>query len=375
MVATQNIQFVDLKRQYASIKNEMDAAIQHCVENTAFIGGESVKTFEARFAKMCQTKYCIACGNGTDALEIGMQALGIGAGDEVIVPANSFVASAEAVSTCGAAVVFCDAHPTSYNIDASKIEALITPKTKAIVAVHLYGRIADMDAIMDIANRHNLLVIEDSAQAHAATYKGKRAGTFGNFATFSFYPGKNLGAYGDGGAITTNDEQLFMQCKKIANHGRYQQKYNHDIVGRNSRLDGLQAAVLNVKMNHIERWNNRRFEIAQQYHALLKGMDGIICPTDEAHEKSVYHLYVVRVAADKRDALRDFLKARGIATGIHYPVSLPQVNAYQFMGHKVGDFPIADTYMDTSLSLPIFPELTTEEVQYVVENIKAFFAS
>jgi len=321
-VATKfQIEFVDLKRQYLSIKDEIDAAMQSCIDQTRFIGGKPVSDFNEKFAAFCGVKHCIPCGNGTDALEIGVKALGIGAGDEVIIPVNSFVATAEAISNNGGEVVMCDVDPKSYNIDPTKIEALITPKTKAIIAVHLYGRIADMDPILALAKKYNLFVIEDSAQAHGAIYKGKKAGTFGDFATFSFFPGKNLGAYGDAGAIVTNNTELGQLCQKIANHGRIA-KYDHDLIGRNSRLDSIQAAVLNVKMNYIEDWTNTRFKIAKWYHQALKGIDQIVTPTDRKDEQSAYHLYVIRVPKAQRMALKEFLKNRGIATGIHYPVTL-----------------------------------------------------
>jgi len=368
------IQFVDLKRQYLAYKDEIDEAIQQCLDNTAFIGGKAVQQFADHFAAFCETNYCVPCGNGTDALEIGIQALGIGAGDEVIVPANSFVASAEAVSNNQAEVVFCDIHPESYNIDPARLEALIGPKTKAIMVVHLFGRVADMDPIMALAKKHQLYVIEDASQAHGARYKGKKAGNFGDFGVFSFYPGKNLGAYGDGGAIVCNDEALYLKMKKIANHGRVA-KYDHDMIGRNSRLDGLQAVVLNVKLPYLQSWCDRRYEIAQLYHRLLADIPQVQRPVDGAAERSVYHLYVVRVDKEVRKPLQAFLKERGIATGVHYPVSLPKLRAYAFLGAKEEDFPVSNQYMHEMLSLPIFAELRDEEVHYVVSSIRTFFSN
>ena len=368
-----NIPLVDLKRQYQSIKTAIQVKLNHCLENTAFIGGNELIVFEENFAKFCETKYCIGCGNGTDALEIALQALGIGKNDEVIVPANSFIATAESVKTNGANVVFCDIDANSYNIDVAKIEQLITKNTKAIIAVHLYGRPADLPKLCEIAHKHNLFLIEDAAQAQGATCNGQKIGSFGTISTFSFYPGKNLGAYGDAGAIVTNDENLFLQCKKIANHGRFRAKYEHEIIGRNSRLDAMQAAVLNVKLPYLESWNKKRRQIADLYHKLLANEKNIVLPKDEKHLNSVYHLYVIRVEAAKRKNLQAFLKEKGIATGIHYPVSLPLLAAFAYKKHQKQDFPIANTYMNEVLSLPIFPELSDEEVRYISAAIIAFF--
>jgi len=340
------IEFVDLKRQYQSIKKEMEC------------------------------KYCIPVANGTDALEISMKALGIGigAGDEVIVPANSFVASAEAVSNCGAKVVFCDANEHSYNIDVNLIEPLITPGTKAIMPVHLYGRIANMKAIQKIAQQHNLLLIEDASQAHGARYQSKMSGYFGDAATYSFYPGKNLGAYGDAGAIVTNNEQLYNKAKRIANHGRIA-KYNHEIIGRNSRMDALQATVLSVKLPYLNEWIERRRAIAELYKQLLQDHPEIKLPEDEEGDQSAYHLFVIRVAKSKRDVLKEHLKQKGIATGIHYPIALHQLKAYQHLQHKPDDFRVAKKASECLLSLPIYAELTDEEVEYVASSVKTFFNS
>ncbi|MEZ4949890.1 MAG: DegT/DnrJ/EryC1/StrS family aminotransferase [Saprospiraceae bacterium] len=366
------IEFVDLKRQYASISKEIDAAINEVIQNTDFVNGKAVKEFEKSFAEYCGLKYCVPCGNGTDALEIGMKALGIGAGDKVIVPANSFVASGEAVNNIGADVIFCDIDADSYNLDPNKIEACIDANTKAIMVVHLYGRMADMDPIVEIAQKHNLFIIEDASQAIGSTYKGKKPGQSGDFAVFSFYPGKNLGCYGDGGALVMNDENLYLTSKKIANHGRIA-KYDHEIIGRNSRLDTIQAAILNAKLPFIDQWNEARYKIAQQYHKGLEGINEIIRPKDGAQEKSVYHLYVIRVDADVRPKLKTYLAENGIATGVHYPIALPQLAAYAYLGHQKEDFPLSDLYQDQILSLPIFPEMETEEIDYVCDHLKAFF--
>jgi dTDP-4-amino-4,6-dideoxygalactose transaminase len=366
------IEFVDLKRQYASISKEIDAAINEVIQNTDFVNGKAVKEFEKAFAEYCGLKYCVPCGNGTDALEIGMKALGIGAGDKVIVPANSFVASGEAVNNIGADVIFCDINADSYNLDPEKIEACIDAKTKAIMVVHLYGRMADMDPIVEIAKKHNLFIIEDASQAIGSTYKGKKPGQSGDFAVFSFYPGKNLGCYGDGGALVMNDENLYLTSKKIANHGRIA-KYDHEIIGRNSRLDTIQAAILNAKLPFIDQWNEARYNIAQKYHKGLEGISEIIRPKDGADEKSVYHLYVIRVDAEVRPKLKAYLAENGIATGVHYPIALPQLEAYAYLGHKKEDFPLTDLYQHQILSLPIFPEMEAEEIDYVCDHLKAFF--
>ncbi len=366
------IEFVDLKRQYESLKKEIDTAIHSCIDQTRFIGGTVVTDFAENFAAYCDVKYCIPCANGTDALEIGIKALGIGEGAEVIVPVNSFVASAEAVSNNGAEVVFCDIDPYSYNINPTKIESLITPRTRAIMPVHLYGRVADMDPIMDIAKKYHLLIIEDASQAHGALYKGRKAGAFGDLATFSFFPGKNLGAYGDAGAIVTNNEKTALLCKKIANHGRIA-KYDHDMIGRNSRMDSIQAAILNVKLKYIEQWIHTRFRIAQWYHKALKGIPQIHLPKDRPDERSAYHLYVIRVPKEHRQSLQQFLKENDIATGIHYPITLATLDAYAFLKHQPEDFSVASSYVEELLSLPIFPELTEKEVKYVGEKVRAYF--
>ena len=287
-----NIQLVDLKAQYETIKNEIDPVIKEVVSETAFIGGQHVAKFEEAFAKFCNVKYCVGVGNGTDALFIALKTLGIGAGDEVITVANSFIATSESITQTGARVVFVDIDPKTYNIDVNKIEEKITSRTKAIVPVHLYGQPADMDPILALAKKHNLKIMEDCAQAHGALYKGRTIGSFGDMACFSFYPGKNLGAYGDAGAIVTNDENLAKKARMFANHGRVD-KYDHAIEGINSRLDGLQAAILGVKLRHLDAWSEARRKNAYLYNEHLKGTD-LVTPVEIANVKAVYHLYVVR---------------------------------------------------------------------------------
>jgi len=371
-----NIPFVDLKAQYESIKTDIDTAIADVLNETAFIGGASVKHFEYGFSKLFKINYCIGVANGTDALFIALKALEIGKGDEVITVANSFIATSEAITATGAKVVFVDCNPISYTIDVEKIEENITIHTKAIIPVHLYGQPADMDAIVKIANKYNLKIIEDAAQAHLAEYNSKvkgrqKVGSFGDFTTFSFYPGKNLGAYGDAGAIVTNDAELAKKARMLANHGRIE-KYNHEIEGYNSRLDGLQATILNVKLNHIEKWTEKRRQLALRYNSKLKEISDIEIPEFNANKVNpVWHLYVIRT--DKRNELQNFLKEKGVSTGVHYPIALPNLKAYEYLGYKPSDFPLASTYQDEILSLPIYPELTFEQQDYVVKAIISFF--
>jgi len=360
-----NIPFVDLKAQYISIKDEIDAAVSAVLSRTAFIGGDFVSQFEEHFADYIGAKHCIGCGNGTDALELALSAFGIGKGDEVIVPANSFIATSEAVTRVGANVVFVDNDPQYYTIDVKKIEEKITSKTKAIIPVHLYGLPAEMDEILSVAERHHLLVIEDCAQAHGALYKGKKAGTFGDAACFSFYPGKNLGAYGDAGAIVLNDENVAKQIRCIANHGRTS-KYDHAYEGRNSRLDGLQAAILDVKLRYLDEWTDLRRNNADSYRKYLPA-SLVVLPLGQTFSKHVYHLFVVRV--NERERIQTQLKERGIDTGIHYPIALPLLQAYSYLGNNTSDFPVAASQMGKLLSLPMFAELTEEQILYIASNI------
>lgn len=365
-----NIPFVDLRVQYLSIKEEIDKAIQEVIENTAFVGGTFVKEFETRFAEFCNAAHCVGVGNGTDAIFIALKCLGVGRGDEVITAANSFIATSEAITYTGAKVIFCDVDPESYNINPDLIEDKITEKTKAIVAVHLYGQPADMEKIMAIAKKYNLFVLEDAAQAHGAEFKGKKVGTFGDAAIFSFYPGKNLGAYGDAGAIVTNDEELAIKCKMLANHGRVE-KFNHKFEGVNSRLDGMQASILSVKLKYLDEWNKKRIKAARKYNELLQNTE-VITPSENSNAKCVYHLYVIR--AEKRDELRESLKEKGIRAGIHYPIGLPFLKAYQYLNHKPDDFPVVHKYQNEILSLPIYPELSTDNIKYICAEISKFMS-
>ena len=359
------VPFVDLQQQYKIIKSEIDCAISDVIANTSFIGGKYVKDFEEAFADFCDVSHCIGVGNGTDALYVALRALGIGQGDEVITAANSFIATSEAITMTGANVVFVDCDPLTYNIDPKKLEQVISTKTKAIIPVHLYGQPADMAAIKQVAQKYDLYVVEDAAQAHGAELDGQRVGTFGDLACFSFYPGKNLGAYGDAGAITTDNEDLARKCRMIANHGRIE-KYNHQFEGVNSRLDGIQAAILAVKLKHLNQWTENRIATALLYNQYLKD-SSVICPEVASGVKHVYHLFVVRVP--KRDEVVTELKKRGIAVGIHYPIALPLLEAYSYLGHQPADFPVASQYADEILSLPIFPEIGEDQVKYVCEQL------
>jgi|TARA_B110001469_G_scaffold24314_1_gene24960 dTDP-4-amino-4,6-dideoxygalactose transaminase len=364
------IKFLDLSMQYKSIKPEIDNAIQSVVDNVSFIGGEHVSQFEMNFSKYIGVEHCVGVGNGTDALEISIEALNMPANSEIIVPANSFIASSEAVTRSGHKVVFADVDTGSYVISIEDIKMRITPKTKAILAVHLYGHSCDMDKLSMLAKQFGLYIIEDCAQAHGAEYKGKRVGGIGDIATFSFYPGKNLGAYGDGGAITTNNKKLAIQCRKIANHGRVA-KYDHDFEGRNSRLDSIQAAILNVKLRYLDRWVERRIEIANLYLNGLNEIEGLVLPVRHEWSKQAYHLFVVRTS--KRNELQLHLSKRNIQTGIHYPIALPKLKAYEYI-NQFNDEMFANSVDSTLLSLPIGEHLTDEDVAIVIDGIKRFFA-
>lgn len=357
------IPFVDLQTQYELLRPELDPVMQEVIQRSAFIGGKYVNSFEQHFAEYLGVKHCISVGNGTDALYVALTMLGLKAGDEVITPANSFIASSEAITRTGARVVFVDCHPETLLIDVTAIERAITPNTKAIMPVHLYGQPAEMDVIMTLAKKHHLAVVEDAAQAHGAEYHGHKAGTLGDCACFSFYPSKNLGAYGDGGAIVTNNDDLARKMKMFANHGRIE-KYDHEFEGINSRLDGLQAAILDVKLRFLDQWNARRRAIAARYDAAFAGL--VKLTTVQPNVSPVYHLYVVRVS--RRDIVQKRLAERGIATGIHYPIPLPFLKAYVYLGHTPEDFPVASAAKDELLSLPMYDSMTDEQVAYVIHE-------
>lgn len=364
-----NIPFVDLKSQYKSIKPEIDKAIANVLENTAFIGGKNVSDFETNFAKAYGVKHCISCANGTDAIYITLKMLGIKQGDEVITVANSWISTSETITQAGAKPVFIDIDEF-FTIDVNKIEEKITPRTKAIIPVHLYGQPAEIEKIKQICDKHNLFLIEDCAQAHFAEYDNKFVGTFGDAATFSFYPGKNLGAYGDAGCIITNNDKLAEKCRMFANHGALK-KHTHKIEGINSRLDGLQAAILNVKLSHIQNWNKKRLQNALYYNELLKDVQQISTPKIKKNVKHIFHLYVIKT--EKRPELQQYLKENGVATAIHYPVPQPFMEAYKYLNYSEKDFPMVFENKDKILSLPMFPELKKEEIEYVTSLIKKFF--
>src|SRR6202140_1654162 len=343
------VPFVDLASQYRSIAAEIDEAVSRVIRETDFILGCEVALFEEEFASFFQAKWAVGVDSGTSALELALRAYEIGPGDEVITAANSFIASALAISHVGATPVLVDVDPDTYTIDIAAIEKAITSRTKAIIPVHLYGHPADMDAIMNLAERRSLIVIEDACQAHGARYKGKTAGSLGHAAAFSFYPGKNLGAYGEGGAVVTNDEAIAKSLRMLRNYGQ-REKYQHMFRGYNRRLDTLQAAVLRIKLKHLEDWNDARRQHAKNYGRLL-GQTGIGVPRAAAHYESVWHLYVIQT--DQRDALKEYLATRGIGVGIHYPVPIHLQPAYRDLGYRQGDFPVTEDYARRIFSLPM----------------------
>ena len=362
------IPFVDLKVQYHSIKKEIDSAIQDVINETAFIKGKYVQQFEDDYAQTYGVKHCISCANGTDAIYITLKALGIGSGDEVITVANTWISTAETITQTGAKPVFVDINPDYYTIDVLKIEQKITPKTKAIIPVHLFGQPAEMEAIIDICKRHNLLLVEDCAQAHFAEWKGWKVGTMGIAGTFSFFPGKNLGAYGDAGAIISNNTKFAVKARMFANHGALK-KHHHEMEGINSRLDGLQAAILSVKLKYLHQWTDLRIHHAKKYSELLSEVDNIVTPLTQQDTKHVFHLYVIRT--QQRVGLQEHLKEKGISWGIHYPTPLPLLKAYEYQGHNVAeDFPVSYDYKDQILSLPMYPELSNKQIMYIVDSIK-----
>lgn len=365
------VKFLDLHSQYLSIRSEIDAAISDVIARTSFIGGQDVRDFEVAFAEYCGARFCLGVGNGTDALEIAIEALDLPPGSEIIVPGNSFIASSEAVTRCGHKVVFVDNDADSYVISVDDVLNKITDRTKAVVAVHIYGHPCDMRRLSEVCQRKGVFIIEDCAQAHGAEFEGARVGSIGDISAFSFYPGKNLGAYGDGGAIVTNNEALAIKCRQIANHGRIA-KYDHAFEGRNSRLDGLQAAILSVKLRHLDKWTALRISIAERYMDGLANIPKLTLPKREVWAKQVYHLFVVRT--EQRDELSAYLKAAGIETGIHYPKALPKLQAYSYLAQSDSD---ANYYKQDStlLSLPIGEHLSVSQVDTVIAAVKKFFTA
>lgn len=363
------IPFVDLHAQYKTIQPEIDAAIASVIENSSYIRGPHVDAFEKAWAQTVGVKHCVSCANGTDALYIAMRGLGLKPGDEVITTAHSWISTSETITQAGGKVVFCDTDPETFTINPALIEAKITPRTKGIIPVHLYGQPADMDPILEIAKKHNLWVIEDCAQAHLANYKGRQVGTMGHAATFSFYPGKNLGAYGDAGCLVTNDSNLADWSATYARHGG---KGEHVMEGINSRLDGLQAAILNVKLPHLTKWTESRRRVARLYDESLGTDEKLQIPRIAPGRDHVYHLYVIRTP--HRDALRNHLTQHKISTVLNYPKALPFYPAYSYLGHKPADFPVAHRHQGEILSLPIYPEITNEMIARVCGAINDFLA-
>jgi len=359
------VPYFDLKEQYSQLQEEILGALDRVSRNASFILGEEVEKFEQEFARYCETKHCVAVNSGTSALHLALLTAGIGPGDEVITTANTFIATVEAISYTGATPVFADIDPVTDNIDPTAIEKAITKKTRAIIPVHLYGRPVDLDSIMEIARRHRLLMIEDACQAHGARYRGKRVGGFGHAAAFSFYPGKNLGAYGEGGALTTNDDDVAKLARSLRSHGE-SARYLHKYVGYNYRMDGFQAAVLNVKMKHLDDWTAKRQSCAARYRDVLAAAN-LRVPEDSPESECVYHLFVVHV--EDRDGVRSELKKLGVQTAIHYPKPVHLQEAFASQGYSRRTLPFTELACETVLSLPLFPEMSLEQVQYAAEAL------
>ncbi len=367
-----SVGFLDLKSQYLSIKDEIDKAIQNVFDSMSFAGGPFVKKFESEFAQAHEANFCVAVNNGTSALHLMMMALDIGLNDEVIVPANTFFASAEAISLTGATPVFVDCDEHFYNIDPDKIEAAISPKTKAILAVHLYGQPARMDTIKLIADRHGLILLEDCAQAHLAKYKNQFVGTFGKAGAFSFYPGKNLGAYGEAGAVLTNDEELYHKMQAIKDHGSVK-KYYHDFIGHNFRMEALQASILSVKLKYLPEWTSKRRAVADSYGLQLKNLEAVTLPREMEQAVHVYHLFVIQVP--DRNSFMEFLTSNGIQTGIHYPIPCHLQKAYEFRNYQIGTFKNSEKFGKRIVSLPMSEQLTDEQISYIAIVAKEYLRS
>ncbi len=361
-----NVPFLDLKRQYSAIKEELDQTVFSVLSHTRFIMGPEVKDFEEKMAQYCGSKFAIGVASGTDALLLSLRACGVGPGDEVITTAFSFFATAGVISRLGATPVFVDIDPETYNMDPNQIEKRITTKTKAILPVHLYGQCADMDPIMELANKHNLKVVEDAAQAIGAKYKEKKAGTMGDFGCFSFFPSKNLGCAGDGGMVITNDAEMAELLRMLRVHGA-KPKYHHSMVGYNSRLDTIQAAILSVKLKYLDKWTEKRREHAETYNVAFKDSD-IIIPKEKDFNYHIYHQYTIGVK--NRDKLREVLKENQIGHDVYYPIPLHLQECYRSLKYKKGDLPVAERKAEEVVSLPIYPELTEEEQNFVIEIIK-----
>ena len=373
-----NVPFVDLKTQYKQIQHEVLPMVTEAMANGAFIGGPHLANFETEFAAFCDTTYCAGVNSGTDALRFALMAAGVGPGDAVITVPHTFIATTEAISQAGATPAFVDIDERTYNMSPQKLDDYLKSRNRqssidnrinAVIPVHLYGQPADMDPILEIAREYNLAVVEDACQAHGALYKGRKAGSLGTVGCFSFYPGKNLGAYGEGGAVVTEDEEIADKIRMLRDHGQAK-KYFHDVEGYNGRLDAIQAGVLGIKLKRLSDWNQARRDHAALYDLLLADVPAVTLPFQADFAQSVYHLYVILV--EDRDALQKFLGDNGVATGLHYPLPLHLQKAYEHLGYKKGDFPVTERVADTLLSLPMYPELTRPQIEYVVELIKKF---
>jgi dTDP-4-amino-4,6-dideoxygalactose transaminase len=365
-----NIPIADLKAQYFSIKSEIDIAIADVIEHSSFILGSAVRSFEEQFARVHNVRHCVAVGSGTDALHLALWAAGVKEGDEVITVPFTFIATIEAIHLLGAKPVFVDINAETFTLDTSKLQQAITTKSKAILPVHLYGQPAAMDDIIEIAKKHNLVVIEDAAQAHLAKFKNKFVGEWGDAACFSFYPVKNLGAFGEAGAIVTNDDVLAQRMFQIRDHGQVE-KYRHEMLGHNYRMDGIQGAVLGVKLRYLNSWTQRRRELAATYKQMLSGVGDLKLPHEHSDVYHVYHLFVT--LTNHRTDLQKYLSDNGVATSIHYPIPLHLQSASQSLGYKKGDFPVSESVAGQCLALPLFAEMSDEQQQYVVEQVKSFF--
>jgi dTDP-4-amino-4,6-dideoxygalactose transaminase len=363
------VPFLDLKVQFREIEHEVLPMVKEAMENAAFIGGPQVSGFEAEFAAFCDSKYCVGVNSGTDAIRFALMAAGVGPGDEVLTVPHTFIATTEAISQAGAKPVFVDIDPKTYNMDASGMERAVTAETKAVIPVHLYGQPADMDPILETAGKHKLIVIEDACQAHGALYKGRKAGSLGIAGCFSFYPGKNLGAYGEGGAVVTQSEDIAEKISMIRDHGQAR-KYYHDMEGYNGRLDAIQAGVLRIKLRRLKEWNDARRRNASLYDDLLSKTPGVTLPFQADFATSVYHLYVILV--ENREDLQKYLSEKGVGTGLHYPVPLHLQKAYASDGYKEGDFPVTESVANRLLSLPMFPELSRDQIEYVAGCIAQY---
>jgi dTDP-4-amino-4,6-dideoxygalactose transaminase len=361
------VPFLDLSAQHAPLREEFERAISDVIDSGAFAGGPFVEKFENEFASYCGCEHAVGVGSGTDALWLSLLACGIGPGDEVITVPNTFMATAEAITYSGARPVFVDVDEHTYTMDPAALEAAVTAQTKAIIPVHLFGQPADMDPILKFARERDLVVIEDAAQAHGAKYKGRAAGTMGDAGCFSFYPGKNLGAFGEAGAIVTNNLEVRDKIRTLRDHGQVR-KYHHSMIGWNCRMDGIQAAVLRVKLRHLDQGNDLRRQHAQRYGAELRGIDWIVTPREASYARHIYHVYALRVP--ERDELMSILRQRGIQTAIHYPVPIHLQPAYEMLGHENGNFPVSEQIAREFISLPMFPELTNLQIDFVANAVK-----